>query len=68
VNRKTYEELTDFVELIGYEGRSQFLRDFVTALVTKDENTISKFMGRIVEKATKQCMLKFGTAKILKKL
>jgi hypothetical protein len=68
ITRETEHSLNEFVREIHYESRSAFLRDFVTAIMTKDENEISRFVGKVVEKATKQALMNFGQSKLLKRL
>jgi metal-responsive CopG/Arc/MetJ family transcriptional regulator len=66
VEPKTARQLDAFVDMCEYRSRSDLLRDFVTAAVSEDEKTISRFFGMIIERATKQMVLKIANDKLSK--
>jgi hypothetical protein len=67
VNQKTAKQVDEFVKVSGFNTKSEFLRNFVTAAVSGDEHEITKFFQVIFERATKQMMLKSLTGKMLKR-
>jgi len=67
VTQKTSDQLDEFIKISGFDNRSDFLRRFVTAAVSGNEHDIMRFFQVIMERATKQLLMKSLTGKMLKR-